>query len=66
MYRLSYELFSRTVPFALKNGIKIATETFGDAVNIRPATFLATFQPLKKPTLTLQAGRNCGKALRFV
>ena len=31
MYRLNYELFRRILPFAKQEGIKFATETFGDA-----------------------------------
>lgn len=32
MHRLSLEMFSRMLPYAKQYGIKIATETFGDAV----------------------------------
>lgn len=39
MQKLSYDLFSRTVPFAAEYGIKIATETFGDAVKFNSVDF---------------------------
>lgn len=32
MHKLNFDMFSRIIPFAKKYGIKIATETFGDAV----------------------------------
>lgn len=53
MYRLSYELFSRTVPFALKNGIKIATETFGDAVKYSACDFFGNFSAFEKAYLDI-------------
>lgn len=31
-HKLSYDYFTRILPYAIENGIKIATETFGDAV----------------------------------
>lgn len=31
MHRLNYDMFTRLLPYAKQNGVKIATETFGDA-----------------------------------
>ena len=39
MQNLSFDMFSKIVPFAKENGIKIATETFGDAVRYSAVDF---------------------------
>ncbi len=39
MHRLSFELFSKTIEFAKEYNIKIATETFGDAVRFKACDF---------------------------
>ena len=39
MHRLSFDMFSRVLPFAKENNIKIATETFGDAVKFDSVDF---------------------------
>lgn len=48
MYSLSYNLFSSIIPFAQKNNIKIATETFGDAVKFSACDFFGNFSAFQK------------------
>ena len=48
MHSLSYGLFSRTIPFAKKYGIKIATETFGDAVQYNACDFFGKIDEFEK------------------
>ena len=42
MHELNFKMFTRILPFAKKYGIKIATETFGDAVIFNSCDFLET------------------------
>ncbi len=48
MQKLSYELFSRVVPYAEKYGVKIATETFGDAVKFSSVDFFGDIDEFMK------------------
>ncbi len=48
MHSLSYDLFSRVVPFAKQNNIKIATETFGDAVKFSACDFFGNIDEFEK------------------
>lgn len=48
MQKLSYDLFSRTIPFAKACGIKIATETFGDAVKFNSVDFFGDIDEFMK------------------
>lgn len=48
MYRLNYELFKRIIPFAKQEGIKIATETFGDAPKKGCIDFFGDFTHFQK------------------
>ena len=48
MYKLSYDMFSRTIPYAKRYGVKIATETFGDAVRFNACDFFGNIAEFKK------------------
>ncbi len=48
MHKLSFDMFSRIIPFAKKNGIKIATETFGDAVKYSACDFFGNIEEFEK------------------
>ncbi|MFQ8952578.1 MAG: sugar phosphate isomerase/epimerase family protein [Oscillospiraceae bacterium] len=48
MHRLSFDMFSRILPFAAKNKIKIATETFGDAVRFSACDFFGNIGEFEK------------------
>ena len=48
MQKLSYELFSRTIPYAKEYGIKLATETFGDAVKFSSVDFFGDINEFMK------------------
>ena len=48
MYRLSFELFSRIIPHAARCGVKIATETFGDAVRFSACDFFGNIEAFEK------------------
>ena len=48
MHRLSFEMFSRILPFAKENGIRIATETFGDAVRYSAVDFFGDIEEFEK------------------
>lgn len=48
MHRLSFDMFSRIIPFAAKNKIKIATETFGDAVRFSACDFFGNIGEFEK------------------
>lgn len=48
MHKLSYGLFSRTLPFAKEYGVKIATETFGDAVKFEECDFFGYIDEFMK------------------
>ena len=48
MHRLSFDMFSRIIPYAARNGIKIATETFGDAVRFSACDFFGNIGEFEK------------------
>lgn len=48
MHKLSYELFSRTIPYAKQYGVNIATETFGDAVKYNAVDFFGDIDEFEK------------------
>lgn len=48
MHRLSFDMFRRIIPYAEKNGIKIATETFGDAVRFSACDFFGNIDEFEK------------------
>ncbi len=48
MHALSLDMFSKILPFAKENGIKIATETFGDAVRYSAVDFFGDIDEFEK------------------
>lgn len=48
MHRLSYDLFTQILPYAKQNNIKIATETFGDAVRYSACDFFGNIDEFEK------------------
>ena len=48
MHKLSFDMFSRVIPYAKENGIKIATETFGDAVKFSACDFFGNIEEFVK------------------
>ncbi len=48
MQSLSFDMFSRMIPFAKENNIKIATETFGDAVRYSAVDFFGDINEFKE------------------
>lgn len=48
MHRMSYNLFTSVLPFAKENNIKIATETFGDAVRFSAVDFFGDIEEFEK------------------
>ena len=48
MHKLSFDYFSQIIPFAKENNIKIATETFGDAVKYSACDFFGDFDEFVK------------------
>ena len=55
MHRLSFDMFSRIIPFAKENGIKIATETFGDAVRFSACDFFGLMTEFEKAYANIKA-----------
>ena len=55
MHRLSFDLFSRTIPYAKQYGIKIATETFGDAVKYNAVDFFGDINEFEKAYRAIKA-----------
>lgn len=55
MHSLSFDLFSRTIPYAKKYGIKIATETFGDAVEYEACDFFGNIGEFEKAYNTIKS-----------
>ncbi len=55
MHSLSFDMFSRIIPFAKQNGIKIATETFGDAVRFSECDFFGNIDQFEKAYRRLKA-----------
>ena len=48
MHKLSFNMFSQIVPFAKKHNVKIATETFGDAVKFSACDFFGNIEEFEK------------------
>lgn len=48
MHRLSFDMFTRVLPYAKQYGIKIATETFGDAVMYNACDFFGNIEEFMK------------------
>ena len=48
MYQLNYELFTRILPFAKQYGVKVATETFGDAEAYQMCDFFGNIEHFEK------------------
>lgn len=48
MHRLSFDMFTRILPYAKQYGIKIATETFGDAVMYNACDFFGNIDEFMK------------------
>ena len=48
MHELNFKMFTRIIPFAKKYGIKIATETFGDAVKFNSCDFFGNINEFVK------------------
>ena len=55
MHRLSFDMFSRIVPYAAAEGIKIATETFGDAVKFNACDFFGNIEEFEKAYAAVKA-----------
>ena len=55
MHRMSFELFSRIIPHAAACGIKIATETFGDAVKYSACDFFGNIDEFQKAYAAVMA-----------
>lgn len=48
MHRLNYDMFTGILPYAKKYGIKIATETFGDATGLNACDFFGNMSEFTK------------------
>lgn len=48
MYKLNFDMFTRTIPFAKEYGVKIATETFGDADTYSMCDFFGNIEHFVK------------------
>ena len=48
MYRLNFDMFTRVIPFAKQYGVKIATETFGDADKYQVCDFFGNIEHFVK------------------
>lgn len=55
MHKLSFDMFSRIIPYAKENGIKIATETFGDAVRFSACDFFGNMPEFEKAYAKIKA-----------
>ncbi|MCQ2385725.1 MAG: sugar phosphate isomerase/epimerase, partial [Clostridia bacterium] len=59
MHDLNFDMFNRIIPFAKKYGVKIATETFGDAVRFKACDFFGNIDEfLKSYERICSAGDN--------
>lgn len=78
MHNLNYEVFSSILPFAKQYGIKLATETFGDAPNFGCCDFfgntkefiisynrICAAEDFKDYFVTCADTGHCNKAMRF-
>ena len=78
MRDMNFELFTRIIPYAKQYGVKIATETFGDASNFGVVDFFGQYDEFAKSyqriravedfrdhfTVCMDTG-HCNKATRF-
>ena len=48
MYDLNFDMFNRLIPFAKKYGVKIASETFGDATGLGCCDFFGNLDEFQK------------------
>ncbi len=48
MHKLSFEMFTRILPYAKEYGVKVATETFGDAVQFQACDFFGNIEEFTK------------------
>ncbi len=55
MHKLSFDMFSRMLPFAKENGVKIATETFGDAVRYSSVDFFGDINEFEEAYKNIKA-----------
>ena len=55
MHRLSFDMFTRILPYAKQYGIKIATETFGDAVMYSACDFFGNIEEFMKAYENIKA-----------
>ena len=55
MHKLSFDMFSRIIPYAKENGVKIATETFGDAVRFSACDFFGNMSEFEKAYARIKA-----------
>lgn len=55
MHKLSFDMFSRIIPYAKENDIKIATETFGDAVKFSACDFFGNIDEFEKAYAKIKA-----------
>lgn len=55
MQGLSFDMFSRMLPYAKENGIKIATETFGDAVRYSAVDFFGDINEFETAYANIKA-----------
>ncbi len=55
MYKLSYELFSKSLPYAKQYGVKIATETFGNTSKYNTCDFFGRLHNFTRAYKDIQA-----------
>ncbi len=48
MHNLNFEMFNKILPYAKKYGVKVATETFGDAVQFEACDFFGNIEEFVK------------------
>ena len=60
MHRLSFDMFTRILPYAKQYGIKIATETFGDAVMYNACDFFGNIDEFMKAYKDIKAIEEYG------
>lgn len=78
MHQLNFDFFTKALPFAKEYGIKIATETFGDAPNFGCCDFfgnadefiksynrICAVEDFKDYFVTCMDTGHCNKAMRF-
>ena len=63
MHRLNYDMFTRILPFAKEQGIKIATETFGDATKLDCIDFFGDCKEFIDGYERIVSGSDCADSL---